>query len=67
MVFPRVVGVVAEIGGKLSHASILLREARRPAMVNCAGIYRAVSTGDRLRLDGERRVVEVVDRADRSR
>lgn len=60
VVFPRVGGVVAEIGGELSHASILLREARRPAVVNCAGIYRAVSDGDRLRLDGGRGAVEVV-------
>lgn len=62
VVFPRVGGVVAEIGGELSHASILLREARRPAIVNCAGIWRAVSTGDRLRLDGGRGVVEVVEK-----
>lgn len=60
VVFPRVGGVVAEIGGELSHASILLREARRPAVVNCAGVWRAVSTGDRLRLDGGRGVVEVI-------
>ncbi|HEX9941089.1 MAG TPA: PEP-utilizing enzyme [Thermoanaerobaculia bacterium] len=67
VVFPRVAGVVAEIGGELSHASILLREARRPAVVNCAGIWRAVSTGDRLRLDGGRGVVEVVQSPSRSR
>ncbi|HYX24807.1 MAG TPA: PEP-utilizing enzyme [Thermoanaerobaculia bacterium] len=60
VVFPRVAGVVAEIGGELSHASILLREAGRPAIVNCAGIWRAVAPGDRLRLDGGRGVVEVV-------
>jgi pyruvate,water dikinase len=60
VVFPRVGGVVAEIGGELSHASILLREARCPAIVNCAGIWRAVATGDRLRLDGGRGVVEVM-------
>jgi pyruvate,water dikinase len=61
VVFPRVGGVVAEIGGELSHASILLREARRPALVNCAGIFRAVATGDRLRLDGAGRRVEILD------
>jgi pyruvate,water dikinase len=60
VVFPRVGGVVAEIGGELSHASILLREARRPAIVNCEGIFRAVRTGDRLRLDGGRGLVEIV-------
>jgi pyruvate,water dikinase len=58
VVFPRVAGVVAEVGGELSHASILLREARKPAVVNCAGIFRQVSTGDRLRLDGSRALVE---------
>lgn len=65
VVFPRVGGVVAEIGGELSHASILLREARRPAVVNCAGIWGAVATGDRLRLDGGRGVVELVEARNR--
>lgn len=60
VVFPRVLGVVAEIGGELSHASILLREAGRPAIVNCAGIFREVRTGDRLRLDGPRALVEIL-------
>jgi pyruvate,water dikinase len=65
VVFPRVGGVVAEVGGELSHASILLREAGRPAVVNCAGIFRQVQTGDRLRLDGARAVVEILDRPSR--
>jgi pyruvate,water dikinase len=60
VVFPRVGGVVAEIGGELSHASILLREARLPAIVNCEGIFRAVRAGDRLRLDGARGLVEIL-------
>jgi pyruvate,water dikinase len=60
VVFPRVGGVAAEIGGELSHASILLREARRPAIVDCAGLFAAVATGDRLRLDGKRGVVELL-------
>jgi phosphohistidine swiveling domain-containing protein len=61
VVFGRVGGVVAEIGGELSHASILLREARRPAIVNCAGIFAAVSKGARLRIDGPAGVVELLD------
>ncbi len=52
IVFPRVGGVAAEIGGELSHAAILLREARRPAIVNCAGLFASVKEGDRIRLDG---------------
>jgi pyruvate,water dikinase len=61
VIFPRVGGVVAEVGGELSHASILLREARRPALVNCTGIFRQVQTGDRLRLDGARGLAELLD------
>jgi pyruvate,water dikinase len=61
VVFPRFAGVVAELGGELSHASILLREARRPAVVNCRGVFGRVRTGDRLRLDGARGTVEVLD------
>jgi pyruvate,water dikinase len=64
VVFPRVGGVIAEIGGGLSHASILLREAGKPAIVNCAGIFRDVRTGARLRLDGARALVEVLGEPD---
>jgi pyruvate,water dikinase len=64
VVFPRVAGVVAEIGGELSHASILLREAGRPAIVNCVGLFRAVLDGQRLRLDGTRGLVEILEAED---
>jgi len=60
VVFPRVAGVVCEVGGELSHASILLRECRKPAIVSCAGICRSVHTGARLRLDGGRGVVALL-------
>lgn len=60
VVFPRVGGVVAEAGGELSHASILLREARKPAVVSCEGICRRVRDGERLRLDGPLGIVEVL-------
>ncbi len=58
VIFPRVGAVVAEIGGELSHASILLREARRPAVVNVGPIMSGVTTGDRLRVDGRNGLVE---------
>jgi pyruvate,water dikinase len=60
VVFPRVRGVVAEIGGELSHASILLREAKKPAIVNAAGIFASVHDGDVLRLDGPNGTVEIL-------
>ena len=51
LVFGRVGAVVAEIGGELSHASILLREAGRPAVVNCAGAWAALADGDEVIVD----------------
>jgi phosphohistidine swiveling domain-containing protein len=62
IVFSRVGAVVTEVGNELSHTSILLREARRPAIINCIGIMNAVRTGDRLRLDGRIGTVEIVMR-----
>jgi pyruvate,water dikinase len=51
VVFPRFSAVVAALGGELSHASILLREAGIPAVVNAQGAYRAIADGDRIRVD----------------
>lgn len=58
VVFGRVGAVVAELGGELSHASILLREAGKPAVVNCLGACRALADGERVRLDGASGTVE---------
>ncbi|MFO0865154.1 MAG: PEP-utilizing enzyme [Gemmataceae bacterium] len=61
VVFARVGGVVAELGGELSHASILLREARKPAIVNCHGIFSQIREGNRIRLNGALQAVEVLE------
>ena len=53
-------GDLENFGGELSHASILLREAGKPAIVNAGGIWHEVSDGDRVRLDGVKGVVEVL-------
>ncbi|MFT7669381.1 MAG: phosphohistidine swiveling domain-containing protein [Planctomycetota bacterium] len=66
VVFGRVGAVVTELGGELSHASILLREARKPAIVNCPGVFAALVDGERVRLDGERGVLERVLETQRS-
>lgn len=51
ILFGRVGAVVAEIGGELSHASILLREAGTTAVVNCAGAYDGLNDGTTVRVD----------------
>ncbi|MFO0678945.1 MAG: PEP/pyruvate-binding domain-containing protein [Polyangiaceae bacterium] len=56
--FLHAAGVVTELGGPLSHAAVVAREFGVPSVVNVEGILRTVRTGDRLRLDGDRGVVE---------
>ncbi len=61
LLFPRVGGVVADLGGELSHASILLREARRPALVNCRGSWQRLEDGMKVRLDGQAGCLHILD------
>jgi phosphohistidine swiveling domain-containing protein len=51
-IFPLIVGMVAEMGGLLSHAAILAREYGLPAVVSVPGATRWLQDGDRIELDG---------------
>ncbi len=51
-------GVVTELGGPLSHAAVVAREFGVPSVVNVDGVTRALRTGDRIRIDGDRGTVE---------
>jgi rifampicin phosphotransferase len=50
--FTLVSGLVVELGGTLSHGSIVAREYGLPAVVNVPGITRILKTGDRVLVDG---------------
>jgi pyruvate,water dikinase len=56
-------GVVTVLGGPLSLAAVVAREFGVPSVVNVAGVTRAIRTGDHLRLDGDRGVVERIARS----
>ncbi|WP_437723208.1 PEP/pyruvate-binding domain-containing protein [Sorangium sp. So ce861] len=56
--------VVTELGGPMSHASIVAREYGIPAVVNVPGATLAIKTGDRLRVDGDRGVIERLNERD---
>lgn len=58
----QVSAVVVEIGGDLSHGSILVRELGLPAVTNVPGATRRITTGDRLRVRGGAGVVELLGR-----
>lgn len=56
--FGLVAAVVVEIGGDLSHGSILLRERGVPALTNVPGVTRMVETGELLEVRAGAGVVE---------
>jgi rifampicin phosphotransferase len=57
-IFPRAAAVVTDIGAPLSHAAIVARELGIPAVVGCGNATMRLHTGDRVRVDGARGVVE---------
>jgi phosphohistidine swiveling domain-containing protein len=61
--FPRAVAVVTDIGGSLSHAAIVARELGIPAVVGCGDATIRLKNGDRVRVDGGRGTVEILETA----
>lgn len=59
-------GVVTDLGGPLSHASIVLREYGVPAVVNVKVGTRRIQTGDRILVDADRGEVRILERAEAS-
>ena len=59
-IFGQVAGVAVEIGGDLSHGSIVLRELGIPAATNLGEIGDRIKTGDRVELRAAVGVLEVV-------
>lgn len=53
-------GIVMDQGGMLSHGSIVARELGIPAVVNVGPATRTIKTGQRIKVDGYRGVVEIV-------
>jgi pyruvate,water dikinase len=53
--------IVVDMGGLLSHGSIVAREYGIPAVVNVGPATRLITTGQRLRVDGTRGVVTLLD------
>jgi len=59
--FPRARAVVTDVGAPLSHATIVARELGIPAVVGCGNATMLLRTGDRVRVDGGRGVVEKLE------
>lgn len=53
-------GIIAEVGGSLSHGAILAREYGIPAVFALPGVMQALHDGQRVRLDGQQGTVMVL-------
>lgn len=62
IVFARIAAAVSDGGGIMSHAAIVSREYRLPAVAATGVGTRLVHTGDRLRVDGNTGVVTILER-----
>ena len=54
--------LVVDIGGQLSHAAVVARELGIPCVMNTRIGTEVLSTGDRVRVDADRGVVEILER-----
>jgi pyruvate,water dikinase len=58
--FQLAAALVTDLGGLLSHGSIIAREYGLPAVVNVAHATRLIRTGDRIEVDGTRGEVRIL-------
>lgn len=56
--FVAAAAVVTELGGPLSHASVVAREIAVPMVANVTGATRTLRTGDRVIVDGDQGTVK---------
>jgi pyruvate, water dikinase len=60
-VFGKIKAAVSDIGGTMSHAAIVAREYGMPAVVGTGLATKRIKTGQRVRVDGDRGVVRILD------
>jgi len=60
--FVHAAGLVCDVGGMMTHGSVIAREYGIPAVVGTRDGTRRIVTGQRLRVDGSRGLVEVLEK-----
>lgn len=58
--FINAAGLALEVGGSLTHGAVVAREYGIPAVVGVRNATRKIRTGQRIRVDGNRGVVEIL-------
>ena len=56
----RIGGLVAEVGGQLSHGAIVAREYGIPAVMDVTDATQRLTTGQRVRIDGQHGTIEIL-------
>jgi phosphohistidine swiveling domain-containing protein len=59
--FSKIKAAVSDIGGTMSHAAIVAREYGMPAVVGTGQGTKRIRSGQRLRVDGDRGIVTILD------
>lgn len=59
--FVHAAGVVTEVGGLMTHGAVVAREYGIPAVVSVASAVERIRTGQRIRVDGDRGIVELLE------
>ncbi len=59
-IFQKIAGAVSDIGGSMSHAAIVAREYGLPAVVGTGNATAKIKDGQRIRVDGGRGVVTIL-------
>lgn len=54
-------GLIAEVGGQLSHGAIIAREYNIPAVMDIHLATQILRNGQKVRLDGQKGIVEILD------
>jgi pyruvate,water dikinase len=61
VLFTKIVGLVTDAGGTVSHPAVLSREFGIPAVIGSSVATQQIRSGDRIRVDGTRGVVEILE------
>jgi phosphohistidine swiveling domain-containing protein/DNA-binding transcriptional ArsR family regulator len=67
VLFTKIAGLVSNAGGITAHPAVLSREFGIPAVVGTQDATERIGDGDRLRVDGNRGLVEIIEAAPRPR
>ena len=60
VLYGKIIAVVTDAGGTVSHPAVLAREYGIPAVVGTSTATWSIKTGDRIRVDGNAGVVEIL-------